>query len=67
MELLLEKQKMLFPLTNSLLVKSRCSVFCVTTLLAKDTPIFIDEPELSLHIDWQRRLLVPTLLDQRHW
>ena len=26
-------------------------------------PIFIDEPELSLHIDWQR-LLLPTLLDQ---
>ena len=28
-----------------------------------NTPIFIDEPELSLHIDWQR-LLLPTLLDQ---
>ena len=26
-------------------------------------PIFIDEPELSLHLDWQR-LLLPTLLDQ---
>lgn len=26
-------------------------------------PIFIDEPELSLHLDWQRFLL-PTLLDQ---
>ena len=26
-------------------------------------PIFIDEPELSLHIDWQR-LLLPTFLDQ---
>jgi len=26
-------------------------------------PIFIDEPELSLHIDWQR-LLFPTLLSQ---
>jgi predicted ATP-dependent endonuclease of OLD family len=26
--------------------------------------LFIDEPELSLHIDWQRRLL-PTLRDQR--
>ena len=25
--------------------------------------IFIDEPELSLHVDWQR-LLLPTLLDQ---
>ena len=29
----------------------------------KDSAIFIDEPELSLHIDWQR-LLLPTLLDQ---
>ncbi|MCY3739672.1 MAG: AAA family ATPase [Candidatus Poribacteria bacterium] len=29
----------------------------------QDTAIFIDEPELSLHIDWQR-LLLPTLLDQ---
>ena len=27
------------------------------------TSIFIDEPELSLHIDWQR-LFLPTLLDQ---
>ena len=31
---------------------------------SSDTTIFIDEPELSLHIDWQR-LLLPTLLDQR--
>lgn len=29
----------------------------------ENTPIFIDEPELSLHIDWQR-LLLPTLLNQ---
>ena len=29
----------------------------------KDTTIFIDEPELSLHVDWQRRLF-PTLLEQ---
>lgn len=28
-----------------------------------NTPIFIDEPELSLHVDWQRRLF-PTLLAQ---
>ena len=28
-----------------------------------NTTIFIDEPELSLHVDWQR-LLLPTLLDQ---
>ena len=28
-----------------------------------DTSIFIDEPELSLHVDWQRRLF-PTLLKQ---
>ena len=25
--------------------------------------VFIDEPELSLHVDWQR-LLLPTLLEQ---
>ena len=29
----------------------------------QDTVFFIDEPELSLHTDWQR-LLVPTLLQQ---
>ena len=29
----------------------------------KNTPVFIDEPELSLHVDWQR-LLFPTLLKQ---
>ncbi len=30
---------------------------------SENTPIFIDEPELSLHVDWQR-LLLPTLLEQ---
>ncbi|MCH8295763.1 ATP-binding protein, partial [Candidatus Poribacteria bacterium] len=29
----------------------------------KNSIIFIDEPELSLHVDWQR-LLFPTLLKQ---
>ena len=29
----------------------------------RDMTVFIDEPELSLHIDWQRRLF-PTLLKQ---
>ena len=29
----------------------------------ENTAIFIDEPELSLHVDWQR-LLLPTLLEQ---
>ena len=29
----------------------------------ENTPIIIDEPELSLHIDWQRALL-PALLEQ---
>jgi predicted ATP-binding protein involved in virulence len=29
----------------------------------RNTPIFIDEPELSLHVDWQR-MLFATLLDQ---
>jgi len=29
----------------------------------KDAAIFIDEPELSLHVDWQRQLL-PTLMKQ---
>lgn len=29
----------------------------------KNTAVFIDEPELSLHVDWQRRLF-PTLLEQ---
>ena len=28
-----------------------------------NTPIFIDEPELSLHVDWQR-CLFPTLIEQ---
>ena len=30
---------------------------------SENTTIFIDEPELSLHVDWQR-LLLPTLLEQ---
>ncbi len=29
----------------------------------ENTAIFIDEPELSLHVDWQR-ILLPTLLEQ---
>ena len=33
--------------------------------LCKDTAIFIDEPELSLHVDWQRPSLAYTLLGTR--
>ncbi|TWH68621.1 putative AbiEii toxin of type IV toxin-antitoxin system [Micromonospora olivasterospora] len=29
----------------------------VETMMAGNNPIIIDEPELSMHIDWQRRLL----------
>lgn len=32
--------------------------------LAENVPIFIDEPELSLHVDWQRKLF-STLMRQR--
>jgi len=38
--------------------------FLVYNAFATDTPIFIDEPELSLHPDWQRRMF-PTLLGQQ--
>ncbi len=38
--------------------------FLVYNAFASESPIFIDEPELSLHPDWQRRLF-PTLLDQQ--
>lgn len=38
--------------------------FLVYNAFSRDTPIFIDEPELSLHPDWQRRLL-PMLLEQQ--
>jgi len=38
--------------------------FLVYNAFAVDTPIFIDEPELSLHPDWQRKLF-PTLLGQQ--
>ena len=37
--------------------------FLCYNAFSSNTTIFIDEPELSLHIDWQR-LLLPTLLDQ---
>ena len=37
--------------------------FLCYNAFSSNTAIFIDEPELSLHIDWQR-LLLPTLLDQ---
>ncbi|RKU21585.1 hypothetical protein C6499_21535 [Candidatus Poribacteria bacterium] len=42
--------------------KQMLSFLCYNAFYT-NTPIFIDEPELSLHIDWQR-LLLPTLLDQ---
>ncbi len=42
--------------------KQMLSFLCYNTFSEK-AAIFIDEPELSLHVDWQRRLL-PTLLAQ---
>ena len=42
--------------------KQMLSYLCYNAFY-KDTAIFIDEPELSLHVDWQR-LLFPTLLKQ---
>ena len=42
--------------------KQMLSFLCYNAFY-NNTPIFIDEPELSLHIDWQR-LLLPMLLDQ---
>ena len=38
------------------------SFLCYNTF-SENAAIFIDEPELSLHVDWQR-LLLPTLLEQ---
>ena len=37
--------------------------FLCYNAFSEDTAIFIDEPELSLHVDWQG-LLLPTLLKQ---
>ena len=42
--------------------KQMLSFLCYNAF-SKDTAIFIDEPELSLHVDWQRRLF-PTLREQ---
>ena len=42
--------------------KQMLSYLCYNAFY-KDTAIFIDEPELSLHVDWQRHLF-PTLLKQ---
>ena len=38
--------------------------FLVYNIFHFDTPIFIDEPELSLHVDWQRSMF-PRLLQQK--
>ena len=43
--------------------KQMLSFLCYNAFSEK-TAIFIDEPELSLHVDWQR-LLLPTLLEQK--
>ena len=43
--------------------KQMLSFLCYN-IFSKHAVIFIDEPELSLHVDWQRRLL-PTLLEQK--
>ena len=42
--------------------KQLLSFLCYNAF-SENAAIFIDEPELSLHVDWQRRLL-PTLLEQ---
>ena len=42
--------------------KQMLSFICYNAFY-KDSVIFIDEPELSLHVDWQRQLF-PILLDQ---
>ena len=42
--------------------KQMLSFLCYNAF-SENAAIFIDEPELSLHIDWQRRL-IPTLLEQ---
>ena len=42
--------------------KQLLSFLCYNTF-SENAAIFIDEPELSLHVDWQR-LLLPTLLEQ---
>ena len=42
--------------------KQMLSFLCYNAF-SKDTTIFIDEPELSLHVDWER-ILLPTLLEQ---
>lgn len=42
--------------------KQMLSYLCYNAFY-RDTAIFIDEPELSLHVDWQR-ILLPTLLEQ---
>lgn len=42
--------------------KQMLSFLCYNAF-SEETIIFIDEPELSLHVDWQRRLF-PTLLEQ---
>ena len=42
--------------------KQLLSFWCYNAF-SENTAIFIDEPELSLHVDWQR-LLLPTLLEQ---
>ena len=42
--------------------KQMLSFLCYNTF-SENAAIFIDEPELSLHVDWQR-LLIPTLLEQ---
>ena len=43
--------------------KQMLSFWCYNAF-SEDTAFFIDEPELSLHIDWQRRLM-PDLLEER--
>ena len=41
-------------------MRNNCWVFCATNAFSEVKYIFIDEPELSLHPDWQR-LLIPLL------
>ena len=63
MELQLGKRKMPSPSDKLSSGEKQMLSFLCYNAFSKETAIFIDEPELSLHVDWEG-ILLPTLLEQ---
>ena len=60
MRFCLNRMEIYFILINCLPARSRFWLFCLTVLGTRQSPrgrCLLDEPEVSLHVEWQQRLI----------